>query len=41
MTYAPIWMLTHKDLRQSRKVAALKELLVPWFRKNAAIFTEL
>ena len=39
--YAPVWMLSHRDLQHSRKVAALKDLLVPWFKQNADLFTVL
>ena len=39
--YAPIWIVSHKDLRQSRKVAALKDLLIPWFKQHEALFTDL
>ena len=39
--YAPIWIVSHKDLRQSCKVAALKDLLIPWFKQHEALFADL
>lgn len=39
--YAPIWMLSHRDLRDAPKVAAFKGLLVPWFKQNGDLFTQL
>ncbi|OUS38979.1 LysR family transcriptional regulator [Rhodobacterales bacterium 56_14_T64] len=39
--YAPIWMLSHRDLQHARKVAAFKDLLVPWFKQYADLFTSL
>lgn len=40
-SYAPIWMLSHRDLQHARKVAAFKDLLVPWFKQHADLFTSL
>ncbi len=40
-TYAPIWLLSHRDLQGSAKVAAMKSVLEPWFRQNSAVFTSL
>lgn len=39
--YAPIWMLSHRDLQHAGKVSAFKDLLVPWFKQHADLFSEL
>ena len=39
--YAPIWLLSHRDLQSSAKVTAMKNVLEPWFRENRALFTSL
>jgi len=39
--YAPIWMLSHRDLQHARKVVAFKDLLVAWFKQNADLFSQL
>lgn len=36
--YAPVWLLNHRDLQRNPKVVALKDLLVPWFRKHRHVF---
>jgi hypothetical protein len=37
--YAPIWLLSHRDLQGSAKVTALKGILEPWFRDNRTLFS--
>ncbi|MBE1297474.1 MAG: LysR family transcriptional regulator [Rhodobacteraceae bacterium] len=37
--YAPIWLLSHRDLQGSAKVTAMKDDLEPWFRSNTSVFT--
>lgn len=39
--YAPIWLLSHRDLQGSAKVQAMKSVLEPWFSRNRSRFTEL
>lgn len=39
--YAPIWVLSHRDLMQSNKTRLLKEELRAYFRKHHSQFTEL
>ena len=39
--YAPVWMLTHRDLRQAARVSAMKAMIEPWFRSNRRLFTQL
>ncbi|MDE4134994.1 LysR family transcriptional regulator [Phaeobacter sp. QD34_3] len=39
--YAPIWLLSHRDLLGSAKLAALKGVLEPWFRDNKHMFSSL
>lgn len=39
--YAPVWMLTHRDLRQAARILAMKALIEPWFRSNRRLFTHL
>lgn len=36
--YAPVWLLNHRDLQRNPKVAALKEILIPWFRQHRHVF---
>ncbi|MEX0303057.1 MAG: LysR family transcriptional regulator [Leisingera sp.] len=38
--YAPIWLLSHRDLQHAAKVVALKQLLTRWFRQNRRRFAE-
>ncbi|WP_246079496.1 LysR family transcriptional regulator [Parasedimentitalea maritima] len=37
--YAPIWMLSHRDLQHAGKLAAFKGVLLPWFKEHADLFT--
>lgn len=39
--YAPIWVLSHRDLMQSNKTRLLKEELRAYFRQYSTQFTEL
>jgi DNA-binding transcriptional LysR family regulator len=39
--YAPVWMLTHQDLKQAARVSAMKAVIEPWIRANRSLFTEL
>lgn len=39
--YAPVWLLSHRDLQGSAKVQALKAVLEPWFRQNRLLFSSL
>lgn len=39
--YAPVWMLTHRDLQHAPRVNALKDMIYPWFRANRPWFTRL
>ncbi len=36
--YPPVWLLNHRDLQQSPKLLALKNILIPWFQKNRTLF---
>lgn len=37
-SYAPVWLLNHRDLQQNPKLLALKNILIPWFQKNRTLF---
>ncbi|MGR3679424.1 MAG: LysR family transcriptional regulator [Paracoccaceae bacterium] len=37
-SYAPIWILSHRDLRSAARVTAFKSCIEPWFRANAELF---
>ena len=37
--YAEIWVVAHADVWASAKVAAFREVLVPYFKRNRAVFT--
>ena len=36
--YAPIWILSHRDLRSVARVTAFKSMVEPWFRSHSSLF---
>lgn len=38
MPYPPIWLLSHRDLKNTPKVVALKQMLTDWFKENRHLF---
>ncbi len=40
ISYAPVWVLSHRDLQNSPKVTALKAMLLQWFRENRTQFVD-